>query len=66
MNVFLVIFTLCGQPVYVTGQSQQGPIVGSLAGAPREAVEQIGVISLTPGALILERRLEALTGTRCT
>jgi len=65
MEIILVIFTLCGDPVYVVGESEHGPIVGTLSNAPQRAVEQLYDIIHTKGALVLERPLESLTGTVC-
>ena len=66
MKIMLVIFTMCGNPVYVVGQDAQGPLVGDPSVAPQEAVEALYKLVNTKGALVLERRLEDLTGVRCT
>jgi len=65
MKAMLIVFTLCGNPVYVVGNSERGPTVGSLSNAPQRAIEELYAITHTEGALILKRPLEDLTGLVC-
>lgn len=66
MKAMLVIFMLCGNPYYIVGGDEQGPLVGPLSQAPQEAVESIKALANTPTTIIIKRRLEDLVGGQCT
>lgn len=65
MKALLVVFMLCGQPYYIVGGDEQGPLVGPLSAAPQEAVDKINALALNPTTIIIKRSLEDISGGRC-
>lgn len=66
MKTLLVIFTLCGQPVYIVGGDMNGQIAGPLNTIPpQSAVDRIKRILLNPDVKLHERSLEDITGLVC-
>ena len=65
MKALLVIFMLCGQPFYIVGGDEKGPLIGPLSSAPQEAIERINTLALDPTTLIYKRNVKDLVGGRC-
>jgi len=66
IKTLLVIFTLCGNPIYVVGHDEASVVVGDLRIAPEGVNEVIIRMMDSEGATLREQRLEDLLGLRCS
>ena len=62
MGALLVVFTLCGEPVFMVAHDERTVVAEYHHRLPQKVLDRLYDLALTEGSIISERSLEELTG----